>query len=275
MTTTTTTNYGWTIPQDSELVKDGAAAIRTLGNAADASLKTVSDAAIKATIVDAKGDLITATAADTPARLAAGTNGYYLSANSSASTGLEWVAPPASGGMTLISETTASALSGLDLTSISSSYKHLLLTWSGINHSDYTTGFSFRFNNDSGTNYGITPFYNKGNGSVQGWSGTVSGLYESGDEIYSSFGYSCLTSNYAQAGKGQLWLYDYASTSKYKSFELKESHWANANNLDFLLMYGGVYKSTSAISQINIFRNYGSGTFSNLTNTTIRLYGVS
>lgn len=44
MSTTTTTNYGWTIPNNDELVKDGAAAIRTLGNAADASLKTVSDA---------------------------------------------------------------------------------------------------------------------------------------------------------------------------------------------------------------------------------------
>lgn len=43
MSTTTTSNYGWTIPNNDELVKDGAAAIRTLGNAADTSLKTVSD----------------------------------------------------------------------------------------------------------------------------------------------------------------------------------------------------------------------------------------
>ncbi len=31
----TTTNYGWTIPADTDLVKDGASAIRTLGNAID------------------------------------------------------------------------------------------------------------------------------------------------------------------------------------------------------------------------------------------------
>jgi hypothetical protein len=28
----TTTNYGWTTPDDTDLVKDGAAAIRTLGS---------------------------------------------------------------------------------------------------------------------------------------------------------------------------------------------------------------------------------------------------
>ena len=39
----TTTNYGWTTPDDTALVKDGASAIRTLGSSVDTSLKTVSD----------------------------------------------------------------------------------------------------------------------------------------------------------------------------------------------------------------------------------------
>jgi hypothetical protein len=46
--------------------------------------------AIQNAIVDAKGDLIGATAADTPARLAVGTNGQVLTADSSAATGLAW-----------------------------------------------------------------------------------------------------------------------------------------------------------------------------------------
>ena len=46
--------------------------------------------AIQNTIVDAKGDLITATAADTPARLAVGNNGETLVADSSTTTGLRW-----------------------------------------------------------------------------------------------------------------------------------------------------------------------------------------
>lgn len=48
---------------------------------------------IAATIVDAKGDIIAATAADTVARLAVGSNGKVLSADSSASTGLKWATP--------------------------------------------------------------------------------------------------------------------------------------------------------------------------------------
>jgi hypothetical protein len=46
--------------------------------------------AIQNAIVDAKGDLIGATAADTPARLAVGANGTMLVANSAESTGLKW-----------------------------------------------------------------------------------------------------------------------------------------------------------------------------------------
>lgn len=48
--------------------------------------------ALSADIVNAKGDLLVGTADNTVNRLAVGTNGYILSANSGTSTGLEWVA---------------------------------------------------------------------------------------------------------------------------------------------------------------------------------------
>ena len=121
----TTTNFGWETPDDTDLVKDGAAAIRTALNGVDTSFaelkggttgQVLSKAsgtdldftwvaqddsnAIQNAIVDAKGDIIAATAADTPARLAVGTNGQVLTADSTASTGLKW-ATPASGGKVL------------------------------------------------------------------------------------------------------------------------------------------------------------------------------
>jgi len=46
--------------------------------------------AIANTVIDAKGDLIVGTAADTVGKLTAGANGLYLRTNSSTATGLEW-----------------------------------------------------------------------------------------------------------------------------------------------------------------------------------------
>jgi hypothetical protein len=89
---TTTPNYGWPVPTSTDLVKDGAVAIESLGDAADATMATM----VPKSIVDAKGDIIAATAADTVSRLAVGANDTVLTADSSTATGLKW-ATPASG----------------------------------------------------------------------------------------------------------------------------------------------------------------------------------
>jgi hypothetical protein len=136
-----TTNFNWPTPADTDLVKDGAAAIRNLGDGVDTSLvdlkggttgqilSKASDTDMDfafitpnvgdltevqagtgisvadgtgpipivtntvATEFDAKGDLVVGTGSDTFDRLAVGTDGYTLVADSVETTGLKWVAP--------------------------------------------------------------------------------------------------------------------------------------------------------------------------------------
>jgi hypothetical protein len=110
-----TSNFNWQMPTASDLVTDLPADFEVFGQAVDTSLAdlkggttgqvlsktsgtdmdftwvTTDDAnAIQNAIVDAKGDLIAASANDTPARLAVGNNGETLVADSSTSTGLRY-----------------------------------------------------------------------------------------------------------------------------------------------------------------------------------------
>jgi hypothetical protein len=159
----TTTNFGWTTPADTDLVKDGAAAIRTLGNGVDTSFLDLKGGstgqvlakasntdldfswvaqddsnAIQNAIVDAKGDLISATAADTPARLAVGTNGQILSADSSEATGLKWIASPAGAALTCVkAQTSFSAVTSVTADTVfTSSYTNYRII---LNYTTSTT----------------------------------------------------------------------------------------------------------------------------------------
>jgi len=107
----TTTNYSWTTPDDTDLVKDGAAAIRTLGSSADTTVKNLNPGTTA-------GDIDYYTSATAKARIAIGTAGQVLQVNAGA-TAPEW-ASPAGGGKVLqvISSviTTQAAISTTTLT---------------------------------------------------------------------------------------------------------------------------------------------------------------
>ena len=74
----TTTNYGWTTPDDTALVKDGASAIRTLGSSVDTTTKNLNP---ETTL----GDLAyRSSTANVKTRLGLGTAGQVLTVNSGA-----------------------------------------------------------------------------------------------------------------------------------------------------------------------------------------------
>jgi hypothetical protein len=149
---TTTTNFGWDIPQSTDLVKDGATAIAALGQDIDTAFIDLKGGttgqvlakasgtdldfswvaqddsnAIQNAIVDAKGDLIAATANDTPARLAVGTNGHVLTADSTEATGIKWSAPTA-GALTLIATASPSASASVSIDNcFTSTYTNYLI----------------------------------------------------------------------------------------------------------------------------------------------------
>jgi hypothetical protein len=118
----TTTNYGWTTPDDTALVKDGASAIRTLGTSVDTTTKNLNP---ETTL----GDIAyRSSTSNVNTRLGIGSTGNILTVSGGVPT---WAAPAAAGGMTLISTTTLSGAT-VTLSSIPSTYNHLQLIISGV-----------------------------------------------------------------------------------------------------------------------------------------------
>jgi len=148
----TTTNYGWTTPDDTDLVKDGAAAIRTLGSSVDTTTKALNPETTT-------GDIAYRSAtANTNTRLALGTAGQVLTVNTGA-TAPQWAAPASGGGMTLISTTTLTGASVV-LSSIPQTHKDLLIIVRNYQGDAGDRQLRMRFNNDSGANrHGVQLVY--------------------------------------------------------------------------------------------------------------------
>jgi hypothetical protein len=141
----TTTNYGWTTPNDTDLVKDGAAAIRTLGSSVDTTTKALNPST---TLGDIEYRSATA---NTNTRLPIGTSGQILAVSAGVPA---WTTPAAGGGMTLLSTT---ALSGASTTinSISTAYTSLMV----LVENAYAGGnidLGLQLNADTGSNYAFS-----------------------------------------------------------------------------------------------------------------------
>jgi len=125
----TTTNYGWTTPDDTALVKDGAAAIRTLGSSVDTTTKNLNP---ETTL----GDLaFRSSSANVKTRLGIGSTGNVLTVAGGVPS---WAAP--AGGFNFISRTTFSAVSGVNIDAIfSNTYDNYMVVGNFFDSSTTTT----------------------------------------------------------------------------------------------------------------------------------------
>lgn len=295
-----TTNFGWETPDDTDLVKDGASAIRTLGQAIDTSMAdleggttgqilsktsntdmdftwidqntgditgvtagtgisgggtsgTVTVTNSMATAIDAKGDLIAGTGADTFSRLGVGSNGQVLTADSTAATGIKW-ADSAAFGWTLLSTTTLSG-AATTITTISQSYKELMI----VIEDYYCAGAAslyFQLNADSTANAHHRYL-------LVAQDSTTNITVGSDSQVYWTYG-TCAASD--NNNTLTLKLPAYSNTSSRKSFDLTTEFQNNSSQKE-LLFGSGAFNSTSAISSIKI------GTTSTWSQGTVKIYG--
>lgn len=317
---TTTTNFGWDIPQSTDLVKDGATAIAALGQDIDTAfvdlkggttgqiLAKASNTDLDytwvtndvgditavtagtgisgggtsgavtitnsmATAITTAGDLIKGTGSGTFDRLGIGSTGQVLTVSGGAPT---WAAPAGGGGFTLITETTASAVSSISFTSISGSYKHLLLIWDGLLHSTTGSQFTVRLNNDSSGLYNTREFGANGSTIINTAGSSETSMGATGSGGVGFMGLSAnVSSTSVNAPMGSLWIYDYASASKFKQFQANAGFYNNGSAYHTNFTANGVYNSTTAVTQLDIVRLSGSATLTNDANTSVRLYGVN
>ena len=212
-----------------------------------------------ATAIDAKGDLVVGTGADTFSRLAVGTNGQVLTADSGEATGLKF-ATPAAGGMTSLASGTLSGTS-LDITSISSAYNDLVLQIFDANWGTADDYLKLRFNNLS-TNI----YFTWSQGTING--GSTSTFYGAGSADRFIIANN---SDFLRTGENTvvLTIPNYAGSQNRKQltgFLTFQNSAPNTTNAVFI----GMADLSSAIDRITVSTQSGY-TFSS---GTYRLWGV-
>jgi hypothetical protein len=328
----TTTNFGWETPDDTDLVKDGAAAMRTLGNSIDTSfvdlkggtsgqilakasntdldytwitndigditavtasspltgggtsgaitvgilsgttsnlgavqLSTstsststslaatasavksaydLADAAIAKSIVDAKGDLIAATAADTVSRLAVGTNGQVLTADSAEATGMKWATAAGGGDLTRITKVTFTNSTAINIDNcFSSAYDFYMIQYkvTSSTTSQYIVAqMRSGGTNNTTANYSSTNVYSQYSGTTVAGDGVA-------NSVSGRVGYTRSSDEFC----GNLFVYN--------PFSAQYTTWANMTpDADYSQTFAGIHKVKTSYDGIAILPNAGN-----------------
>lgn len=242
---TTTPNYGWTVPTSTDLVKDGATAIETLGDSVDATVKALNP---ETTL----GDIAYRSAtANTNTRLGIGSNGQVLTI----AAGVPAWTTVSSGGMTTIASGSLGS-AGTTLSSIAGTYKHLQLV---IRNARTTVDFAYimlRVNNDSTANR-----YSSSSSNTMTAQPPNQTWWQLTNDQDDATGTGLIVAD----------IYDYSNSTTWKLAESLSLTNDDTDSTYFnTFRYSLAYNQTAAITRLDILPY--SGTFQAGTYT---LYGVS
>lgn len=217
-----------------------------------------------ATAIDAKGDLVVGTGADTFSKLTVGANGTILTADSAEATGMKWAAAAGGGGLTLLSTTSLTG-SSVTVSNISQSHKHLQIIIRDVYNSSSDDQF-FRLNSDTGNNYSYR------NQDISWTSNQSSGtFYGYLNEDFSKvpvLGKNTLT-DVNKKGYAVIDIYRYTESEPKMTYSWSYSS-AGSTPTRLTRQYWSIYNSNNAITSFTYFPDTGS-----FSGGTIYIYGVS
>jgi hypothetical protein len=272
----TTTNFGWTTPDDTDLVKDGAAAIRTLGSSIDTSLVdlkggTTGQVLTKASNTDldfsfttpaslpitTEGDLIIGDATGDAVRLPIGALGTVLTSDGDTA---DWAAPAAAGGMTLLSTTAITATSTISITGIDQTYNELVIVVSNAATVATNNNAALQFNTDTGTNY-TWGFYDLISNTTTGNANTSEIRWLNG----------ATTTTNVNNINAVIRITRYSDTTPNKVIEISCTYIGGTTSIRKALTVVGSYRGTSGISSIQLL---GAGGQDYTAQGNVYIYGV-
>lgn len=244
----TTTNYGWTTPADTDLVKDGASAIRTLGDGVDTTVKALNP---ETTLGDIS---YRSSTANTNTRLAIGSSGQVLTVSGGVPT---W-ATASSGAFTLLSTTTLSG-SSTTITVSDTTYRHLFVDVSKVNPS---ANFHFFL----GVNGGTTNHWTT---TVQQWNGANNAVVVGAGA--SKFNVNSGT-RFMKSGNTDnafaIWIFEYTSTAT-KNITCNGNFIEDSATSVFTVDTSGVCTDTATVSSLVFTCSTGT-----MSGGTVKVYGV-